>query len=90
MVEDASKIGRMLFHGGGTFARTGVAVAAQVGEDELIARCQSLRRWEPKLMMHRKRMKEDDRRAGSKGFVSDLSVAAFNVDHPENLITHES
>src|SRR5689334_13342733 len=85
MIEDASHIARMFLHGGRAFACRRVTVAAQVGQDKLVARCQCLGGRQPEFMMHRKRMKKNYGRAGSHDLVRDVRVTALDVNHRADL-----
>src|SRR5208282_2444998 len=78
IVQNAGKIRRVFFHRSWPFADARSTVSAKIGQNEAIAPLQRLRHRQPKLMMNRKRMEQNHRRAVAKYLIEDFGVAALN------------
>ena len=71
----------MLSHTRRAFSNLGIAVPAQVWEDQPILGIECRRSRIPKFMIAGKRVKKDDRRTISPDFINDFRVVAAQSFH---------
>jgi hypothetical protein len=64
----------MFLHGRGALAHAGVAVAAQVGQDQAMARGQGFGYGQPEFMVNREWMQQYDRGTVAEGPIEDVCV----------------
>ena len=70
-----------LSHGHRAVSGIGVAVRAQIGHDDPIARGEVRHDGVPEAMVQRKRMQQHHRRPAADDFVEQLGIAAANCSH---------
>ena len=75
-IEHAGNVAGVLCHEGGTFANFRIAVAAQIGENQPVARIERGCHRMPEFVVAGKRMEKNDRRAAPANFIEDLGVVA--------------
>src|SRR5579872_1838507 len=80
-IENAGDIGGMLCHGRGSFADVGIAVSAEIRQDEAITVHERARGRVPELMVNRKRMEQYNGVAISEDFVGDFGVVVADALH---------
>src|SRR5271157_2254372 len=73
-IEHAGNIAGVLLHEGRSFTNLGIAVPAQIGENQPVARFERRCHWVPELMMTRTRMEKNDRRSVPTKQIEDLGV----------------
>src|SRR5215813_7146523 len=79
----------MLWHGCRTLTKTRFAMTAQIRHDQAIARRQKVRHRKPKLMVNRKWVEQNYRRAASGDIIKDFGVIAEDSLH-RGIIGHAS
>ena len=84
-IENAGNVAGVLRHESRPFANLGIAMPAQIGENQPVARFERGCYRIPEFAMTWKRMEKNDRRAVSPNFIEDLGVVAAQAFHGRRL-----